>query len=77
MGAVFIRMSADDRHDAPADATATDAVLASRRKAAAYLRAAKLTDDPAQREELRHKAAELIAPRHKTSDTARDAHRSR
>lgn len=34
-----------------------------RQAAAAYLRAARLTDDPAERESLRRKAAELLSPR--------------
>ena len=45
----------EDLEGRPADAGA-------RRQAAAYLREARLTDDPAQREALRRKAAELLAP---------------
>jgi hypothetical protein len=37
--------------------------LRNRQAAAAYLRAAKLTDDTAERESLRRKAAALLAPR--------------
>jgi len=46
--------------DEEPDARAVDAT--ARRQAAAYLREARLTDDPAEREALRHKAAELLAP---------------
>lgn len=79
MDAVSSRMSVSDRDDAPADVPSGDSAPASsRQKAASYLRAAKLTDDPAQREELRRKAAELIAPRRQqSSNTTRGKHRSR
>jgi hypothetical protein len=63
MDAAFSRMSVRDRDDAPADAQPGDSVASSRRKAASYLRAAKLTDNPAERRELRRKAAELLDPR--------------
>jgi len=43
---------------------------AARRQAAACLREARLTDDPAEREALRRRAAELLAP-------SRPARRSR
>jgi hypothetical protein len=33
-----------------------------RKLAASYLRAARLTDDPSEREALRRRAAELLAP---------------
>ena len=36
--------------------------LSRRQQAASYLRAARMTDDPAERESLRRKAAELLAP---------------
>ncbi len=45
----------EDVEGRPADAGA-------RRQAAAYLREARLTDDPAQKEALRRRAAELLAP---------------
>ena len=79
MDALSSRMSVSDRDDAPANIPAGESVQASsRQKAASYLRAAKLTDDPGEREALRRKAAELIAPRRKqSSDTTRDKHRSR
>jgi hypothetical protein len=37
-----------------------------RRQAAAYLRAARLTDDATEREELRRKAADLLSPDRRT-----------
>jgi hypothetical protein len=37
--------------------------LRDRQQAASYLRAARLTDDAAERESLRRKAAELLSPR--------------
>ena len=79
MDALSSRMSVSDRDDAPADVPSGDSAQAnSRQKAAAKLRAARLTDDPAERELLRRQAAELIAPRRKlSSDTTRDKHRSR
>jgi hypothetical protein len=46
--------------DEESDGRPADA--AARRQAAAYLREARLTDDPAQREALRRRAAELLAP---------------
>jgi len=46
--------------DEESDGRSADA--GARRQAAAYLREARLTDDPAEREALRHKAAELLAP---------------
>jgi hypothetical protein len=36
--------------------------IRARQAAAAFLRAARLTEDPAEREVLRRKAAELLAP---------------
>jgi hypothetical protein len=63
MDAASRRMSASDRDDAAADARSGDSAQASsRQRAASYLRAAKHTDDPAERRELRRKAAELIDP---------------
>jgi hypothetical protein len=46
--------------DEDADGRSADA--GERRQAAAYLREARLTDDPAEREDLRRRAAELLAP---------------
>jgi hypothetical protein len=36
--------------------------LSRRQQAASYLKAARMTDDPAERESLRRKAAELLTP---------------
>ena len=63
-----------ERHDAETDhelpnAESQDdpaAELTARQRAAAYLRAARLTDDAREREALRQKAAELLSPRRGT-----------
>ncbi len=64
----------DERNREPpgqeSEAEPAGADVSARRKAAAYLRAAKLTDDGREREALRQKAAELLSPRRNTSSTS-------
>ena len=43
---------------------------AVRRQAAAWLREARLSDDPSEREALRRRAAELLAPSRRARGTA-------
>jgi len=54
-----------DREDLPNGELASDLAgeASRRREAASYLRAARLTDDASERQALRRKAAELLAPR--------------
>ena len=54
--------AAEERWLVEEDADRRSADAAARRQAAAYLREARLTDNPMQREELRRMAAELLAP---------------
>ena len=69
MDGVPRRVTDGDREESQADnrLQAETAHARRRQKAAAYLRAAKLTDDPAERESLRRRAAELLSPRHGAS----------
>jgi len=55
----------EDRQDLPNRDLASDLAgdAGRRREAAAYLRAARLTDDASERQALRRKAAELLEPR--------------
>jgi hypothetical protein len=54
-----------DREDLPNRDLPSDLAgeAGRRREAASYLRAARLTDDASERQALRLKAAELLAPR--------------
>ncbi len=63
----------DDKRQAEA------AEVSKRQAAAAYLRAARLTDDAAERESLRRQAAELLSPRtgDQASETASPSDASR
>ena len=67
------RDDAETNHEPPGRESQADEAggdSSARREAAAYLRAAKLTDDAREREALRQKAAELLSPRRNTSSTA-------
>ena len=54
----------EDREDLPNRDLPSDlsGEAGRRREAASYLRAARLTDDASERQALRRKAAELLAP---------------
>ena len=60
----------DERSGQDSDADAASGDVSARRKAAAYLRAAKLSDDAREQEALRQKAAELLSPRRSGSSSA-------
>ena len=62
----------EDRQDLPNRDLASDVAedTSRRREAAACLRAARLTDDASERQALRRKAAELLAPRARGSARA-------
>jgi hypothetical protein len=63
------RQNDADRESLPDEELPTESAAAAskRQAAAAYLRAARLTDDATERESLRRQAAELLSRRARTS----------